>query len=226
MTALTYTQYEAQRFFGPLDGLRAISVLMVVLHHMTEKSVWYWLNGFAGVEVFFVLSGFLITTICLREMNRGGERRQLSLKGFYTRRVYRIIPLYLLALAAYGVLTGFWGISGTWTEFVDNLPYYLTLNGDLIKSEPPFAISWSLGVEEKFYVVWPLVLVATRSMRRGALVAFGVSLTVLVAVASQVADYRASIWPSSAVAPLRSCSTIPAATASPGGSCRSGRSGL
>jgi peptidoglycan/LPS O-acetylase OafA/YrhL len=185
---LTYQEYESQRFFGPLDGLRAISVLMVVMHHLPEKGIWAWLNGWAGVGVFFVISGFLITTLCIREMSRSGSERRLSLSGFYIKRFFRIVPLYVVALAAYGVLTGLWGVTGTWEQYVDKLPYYLTMNGDLVHGLP-FHISWSLGIEEKFYVVWPMLLVVTRFLPRPLMLAGTVGLAVAAVGAGQVWEY-------------------------------------
>lgn len=189
MSALSHQQYERGRYFDALDGLRALSVLMVLLHHMTEKRVWYWLNGFNGVAVFFVISGFLITTLCIREQDQ--RQGRLSLSSFYVKRFFRIVPLYLIALASYGLLTGLWAITGTWREYVGNLPYYLTFNGDLIREEGPFRISWSLGVEEKFYILWPLLLVASRWMSRGALVASTAALVLLDLAAGTIFEYPA-----------------------------------
>src|SRR5437899_7858756 len=97
---LTYEAGQERKYLPELDGLRAVSVLIVVSHHMHDR-VWSWLSGELGVTVFFVLSGYLITTLSLREESHRGS---LSLTAFYVRRSFRIFPLYYIILAAYCVL--------------------------------------------------------------------------------------------------------------------------
>src|SRR5690606_33976224 len=92
--------FLAVRYWPALDGLRAVSILLVVLFHTTDP-VWQVIDGRMGVTLFFVISGFLITTLLLREEERRG---QVSLRGFYIRRIFRIAPLYYLALGATLVL--------------------------------------------------------------------------------------------------------------------------
>lgn len=91
-----------------LDGLRALAILLVLFSHLEfPGSGWPPLRplhgrcGFLGVQIFFVLSGFLITTLMLREVRRTGR---LSLRGFYWRRLLRIVPVYVVFLAVLGVL--------------------------------------------------------------------------------------------------------------------------
>jgi peptidoglycan/LPS O-acetylase OafA/YrhL len=91
-TLITHDEFKATKFFTPLDGIRALSVLLVVLWHMPEKTVFGKLNGWTGVTMFFILSGFLITTLCLREAARHDGGR-FDLVAFYIRRVHRILPL-------------------------------------------------------------------------------------------------------------------------------------
>lgn len=159
-----------------LDGLRAISVTLVILSHLV-------LNGFIrisgplrrlffvgdlGVQVFFVISGFLITTLLLRELDTVGR---ISLKAFYLRRTLRIWPpfyAYLLALAvvvAVGALpaAGFWRSLLLASTFTSN--YALPSNWCLEHT-------WSLAVEEQFYLLWPAVIVilGRRRALRSALV--------------------------------------------------------
>src|SRR5262245_54772713 len=101
-TPATYADYQRRKYLPELDGLRAISVLLVVSVHLHDfESVWKWLAGWQGVTVFFVLSGYLITTLALREEGQTGA---LSLGAFYVRRSLRIFPLYFLTLAAYCIL--------------------------------------------------------------------------------------------------------------------------
>ena len=92
---MTFERYKARKRIKELDGLRAIAVLLVVTVHMHDK-VWTRLNGGLGVVIFFVLSGYLITMLALREEEaRGG----LDFTAFYIRRTFRIFPLYYVVLA-------------------------------------------------------------------------------------------------------------------------------
>ena len=84
----THEEYLRERYFRPLDGVRAISILLVLTWHV-NSSLWAWLSGWEGPSIFFVISGFLITTLCLREESRDGS---VSLTAFYIRRACRILP--------------------------------------------------------------------------------------------------------------------------------------
>src|SRR6201996_9073927 len=95
----SFADYQNRKYLPELDGLRAISVLLVVSVHLHDfEAVWKWLAGWQGVTVFFVLSGYLITTLSLREE---ALRGRLSLTSFYIRRSFRIFPLYYLMLGIY-----------------------------------------------------------------------------------------------------------------------------
>jgi peptidoglycan/LPS O-acetylase OafA/YrhL len=155
---MTYAEYRATRYFGALDGVRAVAVLAVATWHV-PGGFFVGLDGYRGVLAFFVLSGFLITTLAVREEERSGA---LSVWGFFVRRVFRILPLYYVVLVGYCVVV--YGISselGSRAAFGNNLPYYLTFLQEYPRAagfvSAPFSISWSLGIEEKYYVVWPLV---------------------------------------------------------------------
>lgn len=153
MRSLTHADYLAMRRFPALDGLRAIAALMVVAFHFGGPN-WEWLSGWIGVHIFFVLSGFLITTLSLREEDRRGR---LSLGSFYVRRIFRILPVYFVVLAMYVATYGLRGefhVSGMAT----NMPYYLTFTSEYVPvGAAQFAQSWTLGIEQKFYLVWPLL---------------------------------------------------------------------
>ncbi|MCP2166561.1 acyltransferase family protein [Goodfellowiella coeruleoviolacea] len=156
MTSLTHADYLATRRFPGLDGLRALAALAVVFFHFGGRA-WDGLQGWIGVQMFFVLSGFLITTLALREEQRTGR---VWLRAFYTRRAFRIMPVYFLLLAVTVVVTlG----EGTFTSsgMSSALPFYLLFGNELYTSGSPFGVSWSLGVEQKFYLVWPLLFVLT-----------------------------------------------------------------
>ncbi len=106
-----------------------------------------------GVDFFFVLSGFLITTLLLREADLTGR---FSLKGFYWRRLLRILPAYFLVVTAVAVY--YIVIKGK-AEYIDHLPfYYLFLSNFLVSDIPLLGPTWSLSVEEQYYLVWPLLL--------------------------------------------------------------------
>lgn len=161
------------RYRPELDGLRAVAVLLVVTRHVHDR-IWDWLNGSAGVTLFFVLSGYLITTLALEETANTGS---VDLRAFYIRRSFRIFPLYYFVLAIYcAIILGGASASHPPQTFLRALPYYLfyfqeyPLNVDLTGSGPgaPFYQSWSLGIEEKFYLFWPLIFVRLRPVRLGA----------------------------------------------------------
>lgn len=156
MSRTSFADYQATRYFHPLDGLRALSAALVVTWH-TRDSPLEFLQGERGVTVFFVLSGYLITMLALREEESKGA---LSIKGFFLRRVFRILPLYYVVLAAYAVLVYLFDGDKA-ADFNASLPYYLLYLSEvpllLNEVEAPFNHSWSLGIEEKFYMVWPFL---------------------------------------------------------------------
>lgn len=155
MSQLTHADYLALRRFPALDGLRAIAAVMVVFQHYGGKT-WQPMSGWLGVDLFFVLSGFLITTLALREESRKGR---VSLRDFYIRRVFRLMPVYYVVLGATALIY-YW--RGEWvTGALDEvLPYYLTFNNEYIAGGHIFGHSWTLAVEQKFYLVWPLLAFA------------------------------------------------------------------
>ncbi|MGY1745261.1 acyltransferase family protein [Blastococcus sp. SYSU D00695] len=148
---------------GDIEGLRAIAVLLVIGDHLLG-----WPHGgFVGVDVFFVISGFLITGLLLREHQR---HRRISFADFYRRRVRRILPASVLVLAVTTIAANvvffgsraretqddaLWSLlfAGNW-RFAVNGTDYLHADGPV----SPLQHFWSLGVEEQFYLVWPALL--------------------------------------------------------------------
>jgi peptidoglycan/LPS O-acetylase OafA/YrhL len=137
---------------------------MVLAAHVYAPG-WHELQGGYGVTVFFVLSGFLITQLLLREEHDAGR---ISLLSFYVRRAFRLFPIYYLIVAIYCVLIFLFGLRPDGRAgFVDALPWYLIYMQDLPYFRDrthsggpipvPFFQSWSLGIEEKFYLVWPVM---------------------------------------------------------------------
>lgn len=148
-----------------VDGLRAIAVLLVVAFHLGVSSV---PGGFIGVDVFFVISGYLITQIITRELEAG----RFSFAGFYERRIRRIFPALLVMLAAVLALGPFLLVPGDykvagWSALyaaasLSNI-YFLFNTGyfDAAAESLPLLHTWSLAVEEQFYLAWPLLLALT-----------------------------------------------------------------
>ncbi len=158
-----------------IDGLRAIAVLSVIFFHAGIPG---FSGGFVGVDVFFVISGYLITGILLREH----ASDQFSLGRFYERRIRRILPalfFVLLVCIPFGWSLmdpyAFWrlgqGLVGV-TLFVSNILFWRTTNYFTATVENPLLHTWSLGVEEQFYILFPLFLALVwRFARRWLLVA-------------------------------------------------------
>src|SRR3712207_525289 len=146
-----HQEFRDLRRFPALDGLRGIAALMVVAFHYGGPTLGP-LSGWLGVQLFFVLSGFLITTLALREEDRTGR---LSFTGFYVRRLFRIVPVYLTVLVTVLALDV---LRGAYEAGVGpNLWWYLTFTVEWLPEPVPFGQAWTLGIEEKFYLVWPLV---------------------------------------------------------------------
>ena len=176
LTAPSFSDFSRVRFFGSLDGLRALSILGVLWTHVWYVSGLEYYNrlqhypvlkmGAFGVDVFFGISGFLITTLLLRERSKNGR---ISLRDFYLRRSLRIWPLYYATLGIYVLLVIFLQ-RGTGRDriFFHFLPGYLTFTytwfAGWAASGAVFNFAWSLSVEEQFYVVWALVLRILRGL--------------------------------------------------------------
>ncbi len=145
-----------------LDGLRAVSVALVIFSHLTGYR-----TGAVGVRIFFVISGFLITNLLEKERERSGT---ISLKNFYARRSLRIFPLAYTYMGIMAILWAAGFINTTAGDFLAAATY--TSSYRLSRS---FYLDhlWSLSVEEQFYLLWPMiVLLAGKNARRIALVAF------------------------------------------------------
>lgn len=163
----------SNRHLPALDGIRGLAVLMVVAYHVgyvlrptgTGLPKSYAPGGFAGVDVFFVLSGFLITGLLLQERERRGS---ISFRRFYARRAFRLLPalgLLLLAHLAYVVYEGLplrreAEALLSVTSYASNISQSLHL---FIPTE--LGHTWSLAVEEQFYLVWPSLLVLLLAWR-------------------------------------------------------------
>jgi peptidoglycan/LPS O-acetylase OafA/YrhL len=173
-----------------LDGLRACAVSLVMLRHL------HWLTGgFIGVDVFFVLSGFLITLLLIREREARGS---ISLSGFYLRRVKRLLPAVLLlcAVALGFCLThrGYPGVKGTELGVLSTLFYASAwVRAFGVSLLGGMGQTWSLSVEEYFYFLWPalLIVIARRGKRDTLKLA---SIATAASVVYQVAASRDFQW--------------------------------
>ncbi len=189
---VTYDEFRAHKLFACLDGLRALSILPVIWHHTMPS----WVTGplrFAGAEgvtLFFAISGFLITTLLLRERERHGG---IDLKAFYVRRSLRIFPLYYAVLLLYVVVvTVFERDSADGAEFYSNLVYFATYTSNLfvaLNERVIFYFAWSLATEEQYYLLWPPILVLLGASSRWAPAA----LLSLIIVACMTAEAASSV---------------------------------
>lgn len=155
MTA-THQAYLDRKHFAGLDGLRAIAIIAVVWHHSAHPGFLPILKrGFIGVDLFFVLSGFLISTLLIREKAKYGR---ISLKNFWMRRILRLVPAYYLLL--FGLLAAYLIFKPNdpdTANLINGFPIYaLYLSNWFEGGANNLGITWSLATEEQFYVIWPL----------------------------------------------------------------------
>lgn len=181
----THTHLSHPTYRSDIDGLRALAVLSVVIFHAFPK---YLPGGFVGVDVFFVISGFLISTIILENL----RAQTFSFAEFYARRIKRIFPALLLVLVSSYLFGWFALLADEYQQlgkhiaagagFVSNFAL-LSESGYFDNSAElkPLLHLWSLGIEEQFYIVWPLLLWAVTKIRLNIL-----TITVLVGLGSFV----------------------------------------
>lgn len=151
------------RHVPAIDGLRAVAVIAVILYHLDFS----WIpGGFLGVDLFFVISGYVITRLLLDSIQRSGG---LDLRAFYAARFRRLLPPLLFMIFVTTIIVGFWA-PDTMRRFLGDAPFAIfgAMNWWLIFRETDYFESigrpallqhtWSLGVEAQFYIVWPLIL--------------------------------------------------------------------
>lgn len=151
------------RYIPAIDGLRAVAVIAVMLYHLG----FMWIpGGFLGVDLFFVISGYVITRLLLDSIQRSGG---LDLRAFYMARVRRLLPPLVFMIITTTVFVGLWA-PDTMRRFLGDTPFALfggmnwwlvfrhTDYFEAIGRPPLLQHTWSLGVEAQFYLVWPLIL--------------------------------------------------------------------
>ena len=153
----TIPDYLNKTKLPSLDGLRAVSIIFVIIHHVFfyEK---FWTNeidlGRIGVHVFFVISGFLITTLLIKEKINNGK---ISLKNFYIRSAFRILPVLFLFLGVLSILNVIFDLNISGLSFFTSLFFLGNLGIDT--SETWYTGHfWSLAIEEQFYLLFPFLL--------------------------------------------------------------------
>jgi len=178
------------KYRSDIDGMRCLAVVSVILFHLNEKIV---PGGFTGVDIFFVLSGFLITRIIVDGLSRG----DFSMSRFYARRVRRIFPALftVLLFAALLVIVAF--EPEAYKQFFEELPYSVLQASNFLFVQQvgyfeaenitsPLLHTWSLGVEEQFYLIWPLLLMAVYHFWKNRIVTI---LFVLAVVSFSYSQY-------------------------------------
>ena len=175
-TKTCYTIYSVMNYRSEIDGLRAVAVIPVIFFHAGFK---IFSGGFVGVDIFFVISGYLITTIIIRELNN----KTFSLKSFYERRARRILPA-LIFLILISTIISF--IFLTRSELAS---YFKSVNATLLfysnfyfwETTPyfgseadlePLLHTWSLSIEEQFYIIFPITLILIYKFFRKYLILF------------------------------------------------------
>ena len=157
---------RALPYNSALDGLRGVAIVLVVLSHAHAP---LFDGAFYGVDLFFVLSGFLITSLLLQELRQSGR---IDCWRFYRRRLYRLMPALALFLAAYCALAPLlWpGLTDVHSDAAVSLLYLADYGAAFFDSPGTLLHMWSLSVEEHYYLLWPpLLALLARRAPRGAL---------------------------------------------------------
>lgn len=186
---MTLPSHSNSNYRADIDGLRGLAVLAVILFHVDPN----WMpGGFVGVDIFFVISGYLITGIVAKEL----QEERFTFRQFYERRIRRILPaLWTLLIICVPVS---WllmlpqdaeqmGKSALWSSLaMGNVYFWREVSTDYFapqSAQLPFLHLWSLGVEEQFYVIWPALLLAVWhfARQRAQAIAFWLALAIVLA---------------------------------------------
>ena len=178
----------SDRYRSDIDGLRAVAVMLVINFHAFPEVL---KGGFIGVDIFFVISGFLITSIIAREL----DGKRFSLVAFYNRRIRRIFPALIVVLCAVLVLGWLWLLPAPYAALSSDVAASAAFSAnialmlqsgyfDVASAKKPLLHLWSLGIEEQFYLAWPLILMLAARWRLKLL---------WVAIAIGVASFVANV---------------------------------
>jgi peptidoglycan/LPS O-acetylase OafA/YrhL len=181
-----------------LDGIRGIAILLVVAHHthavLAPSAGWLPNGGFLGVDVFFVLSGFLITSLLLGEHAANGR---LRLWRFYGRRALRLLPALFTLLGAYLVYAYITDYpAGPVRSGVLSIAFYYSnwRTAYTLKGAPGLGGLWSLAVEEQFYLVWPFVVLALLWIRRRVIIGATIAAAIMAVLVHRAQLYEVHSW--------------------------------
>jgi peptidoglycan/LPS O-acetylase OafA/YrhL len=180
-------------YLPALDGMRAVSITGVLINH---GGFGWSTGGFLSVNVFFVLSGFLITLLLMGEWVKTGTIR---LRNFWARRARRLLPALFLLVAGIAVYAWLLAPAGTdsslrgdglstllyvgnWHQIISGQSYFAQ-----VASPSPLLHTWSLAIEEQFYLVWPLVVLAVLKWRKSPRLLLGIAIVGIVASATEMA---------------------------------------
>ena len=153
-----FEAYRASTFRPGFDGLRGIGFFMVITAHIPAVTLFAYLQGWTAVWVFFVISGYLLTMLLIREERKTGA---LAFRVFLIRRFFRIVPSYAAAILLYGgAVSSMASLADEYQPFMERLPYYLTLNPEYAHTSvfTIFVHSWTVGIELKFYLFFPAIV--------------------------------------------------------------------
>jgi peptidoglycan/LPS O-acetylase OafA/YrhL len=162
-----------KKYLPTLDGWRGIAVIGVILYHGREQFSWsnslpmrLAAHCYIGVDIFFAISGFLICGLLLREFAETGD---ISLRAFYIRRFFRIFPPYYVSLAAICAAGAFLALPINFADVPSCLLFYRNYKPLGLDEYGGFYTShyWTLAVEEHFYLLWPMLLLAAKPKRAG-----------------------------------------------------------
>lgn len=187
------------RYIPAIDGLRAIAVIAVLLYHLGIS----WIpGGFLGVDLFFVISGYVITRLLLDSIQRSGG---LDIRSFYAGRIRRLLPPLLFMLVITAIFVGVWA-PDSMRRFLTDAPFAITgaMNWWLVFKKqdyfesfgrpPLLQHTWSLGVEAQYYLIWPLILLfVLKTFGKKVIPAAALMIATFSGIALFLASLRADI---------------------------------